>query len=389
MSTVMTEETQEVDTGAALRENLFAGDLLQLPPPEEGTAEFLPEWFTGPLPALVYPPLAERDIQQGDSINLEITPYHLYYGALRELAETADAERGEVLRRLVLEWNPQAAMEVCELGRHHIEADVETSLLHYELAQELDEELYEAVQDAGMCEYALASTEGEEREERLDNAEELFRRAMELRPDAGLSWWSLARLRAERGAPEEAEGLLRQFLSDYPDGDQREVVEEALQNGLAAPDQPSPEQLTFLQAQQLAFSDTPGEAVELLQPLAESYPDSAEIWFILGVAHRRAGNPEEAERCLRRAARLSAGEPFIWYELARAYEEMQQWRAAESAIRKALEIEPENAGYLCLLGRSLLALGDRDGAEEVIHQAQDLVPDDPEIQEAVASLERA
>src|SRR5437868_1544674 len=40
MSTVMTEETQEVDTGAALRENLFAGDLLQLPPPELGRALF-------------------------------------------------------------------------------------------------------------------------------------------------------------------------------------------------------------------------------------------------------------------------------------------------------------------------------------------------------------
>src|SRR5207237_10878453 len=108
--TALAEGAQEVDAAAALRESRFAGDLLQLPPPDEGTAEFLPEWFTGPLPALVYPPLGERGIQQGESINLEITPYHLYYGALRELAETADAERGEVLRRLVLEWNPQAAL---------------------------------------------------------------------------------------------------------------------------------------------------------------------------------------------------------------------------------------------------------------------------------------
>src|SRR5206468_1648805 len=143
---------------------------------------------------LVFPPLAERNLAQGESINLEITPYHLYYGALRELAETADAERSEVLRQLVLEWNPQAAMEVCELGRHHIQEDVETALLHYELALELDEELYEAVQDAGMCEYALASAPEEDREERLDNAQTLFRQATELRPEAGLSWWSMARV---------------------------------------------------------------------------------------------------------------------------------------------------------------------------------------------------
>src|SRR5919202_1330094 len=91
--TDMSQEVQEIDeaeVGQALRENLFTGDLIQLPAPEQGIPDFLPSWYEGSLAALVYPPLGERGIQDGESIDLQITPYHLYYGALRELAETAE-----------------------------------------------------------------------------------------------------------------------------------------------------------------------------------------------------------------------------------------------------------------------------------------------------------
>src|SRR5262249_50630149 len=157
-----------------------------------------------------------------------------------------------------------------------------------------------------------------------------------------------------------------------PEGDQRDMVEAALHGG-AGGEGASPDQEAFVQAQQLAFGDDPTGAVRLLAPMTETYPDSAEIWFILGGAHRRSGSGEEAERCLRGAARLAPTEPFIWLELARAYEEMAQWRPAENAIRKALEVDPENAGFHCALGRILLAQGDRYGAEEAIHKAQELV----------------
>jgi Flp pilus assembly protein TadD len=380
----MTE--QEVDEGQLLREHLFEGDLLHLPPPDEGIPNFLPEWFSGPLPALVYPPLQERGFQEGDRVDLQISEHNLYYGALRELAETADEERSEQLRRLALEWNPHAALEVCEIARDHIQEDVESALLHYELALELDESLYEASQDAGMCEFALSAVSEEDREERLENATGLFRRAIELRPEAGLSWWSLARALHEQGDHEGADACLHRFLDEYPDGEQREIVEEALANGFETAEV-SDEQVVFAQAQALAFGDDPAQAVEILQPLAENYPDSGEIWFVLGAAYRRAGQGGEAERCLRRAARLAPQEPFVWWELSRACASLAEWRAAEDSIRKALEFDAENAIYLSDLGRILLAQGDRDGAEEAIGRAQELVPDDPEVQAAVRELE--
>ncbi len=390
----MDDQNHPVDEGQLLRENLFQGDLLQLPAPEGGVPDLLPEWFNGELPVLVYPPLSERGVQDGDNINLEVSPYHIYYGALRELAESADEERSDMLRRLVLEWNPNAALEVCQLGRTQIEEDVENALLHYELALEIDENLYEAAQDGGMCQYALATlTAGEDREERLDAAAELFERAMELKPDSGLTRWSLARVVHDQGDPDEAEASLRRFLDEYPDGAERDMVEEALVQGFSTPElQPDEEveageeQQIFAEAQALAFGENPARAVELLEPLAEAYPDAGEIWFVLGAAHRRAGDGPEAERCLRRAARLASGEPFVWWELAQAYEDAEHWTAVENAIRKAVELDPENAGYLLVLGRSLLRQGKDDEAAEVLEKAHELVPDDPDIQAALDEL---
>src|SRR5436305_14092840 len=97
-------EEEEIDEGPLLREHLFDADLLELPAPPEGIPGFLPEGYEGPLAALVYPPLRDRGVPEGENIDLQITPYNLYYGALRQLAETADEERSEVLRKLVLDW---------------------------------------------------------------------------------------------------------------------------------------------------------------------------------------------------------------------------------------------------------------------------------------------
>ncbi len=379
-------ETQEVDEGALLRGHLFAGELIQLPLPPEARGQFVPEWFDGELPALLYPPMGERGLDDGATVELQVSPYTIYYGALRELAETADADRSDSLRKLILEWNPNAPQEVVELARAHVEQDLETALLHYELALEMDGDFYEATQDAGMCEYALAGAGDADREERLGAAEEYFRRAIEMRPEAALSWWSLARVLNDQGVGEDAQAVLQQYLAEYPDGEGREMVEEALAQGFEMQG-PTDEQVAFIQAQQMAFGEDPQGAIDLLQPLAQAYPESAEIWFVLGAGHRRVGNADEAERCLRRAARLAPTEPFVQLELTRAYLDMEQWKPAETSARKALELDPENPGFLVLLGRALLGLGDREGAEEAIGSAQEMVPDDPEVQEALALLE--
>lgn len=366
----------EAQLALELRLHLFAGDLLQVPVPEEGMPGFLPEWWTGDLPVLVYPPLAEQGFVEGSQVNLQLTPYHIYFGALRDLAETAEPERSSMLRQSILAWNPDAPLEILETARAHLERDLELALLHYELAMELDENLYEAHQDGGMCEYALANAPGEEREERLSNAETLFRRALELRPDSGLSVWSLARVLTDRGAGEEAQHLMREYLAQFPEADGREMVEQAVREGFEAPDGSDDRQL-FQQAQALAFGDDPAAAVGILSELADRHRDEGAVWFVLGAAHRRTGDLAEAERCLRRATRLSPEEPFCWWELGRALMDGSQWRSAEEALRRAVELDGKNPGFLTDLATVLFELGDRDGCREVAEEARALVPDDP------------
>lgn len=315
----MEQEPQalQANPGNLLREHLFDGDLLQLPAPEEGIPGFLPEWYQGELPVLVYPRLQDRGVQDGDNVNLEVTPYHIYYGALRELAETADSERAEVLKQLTTAWNANAALEVRQLARKHIEK----ALLHCELAQELD-----------------AQIDG------VEQAAEIVQTALDFLPD-------------EDGAP---------------------VAEAEL----------SPEQQDFQEAQRIMNED-PQRAIELVQPLAEAYPDTGELWFILGAAHRRAQDYPEAERCLRRAARLAPQEPFVWWELSRTSYEAGRPRDAEETIRKALELDAQNPIYLADLARALVGLGDVEAAEEALQQAEEIVADDPEIQEVRRLVDEA
>lgn len=383
-------EEETPHAGDLIRPYLFDGDLIQIPRPEDAdVGGFLPAWFPGDLPLLIYPPLAERGINPGDSVNLEVSPYHLYYGALRELAETADSDRSTSLTRLVLEWNPNAALELCELARAHVQENIETALLHYELALELDDSLYEATQDAGMCQFAMANMEGEDREERLGAAEDWFRRAVELRPISGLSWWSLARTLFDQGAEDEALDVLHQFLEAYPNGENRDLIEETLNTGFSdvqADGPPDEEQAAFQEAQALAWGQDPARAVELLTPLAEAHPDVAQVWFVLGAAHRRAGDLAEAERCLRRTVRLASQEPLAWSELTQTYISGSRWREAEDAARKCLELEADNPLYLAALAEALFNRGNREEAREALDQALDLVPDDPHLLELDARI---
>jgi Flp pilus assembly protein TadD len=308
------QQPTDDNPGQLLREHLFDGDLLQLPAPEEGIPGFLPDWFDGPLPVLVYPPLSTQGVEEGGNVNLEVTPFHIYYGALREIAETADEERSEQLKQLALQWNVNAGLEVSQLARKYIER----ALLCCELATELDPEI-----------------------DGVEEAAETIEGALDLIPEAETS---------------------------------------------TAIGEPTSEQAAFQEAQQVMNED-PQRAISLMRPLADQYPDSGEVWFILGAACRRAEEFDEAERCLRRAARLAPGEQFVWWELGRTNLESGRWKAAEEASRKALDLDPDNPLYLCDVGRALLGQGDREAAEELISRAQELVPDDPEVEAAVQELE--
>lgn len=383
--------------GDVLRLYLFEGDLIQLPRPDDDLDGFLPQSLTGSLPALLYPPLSEQGIEPGAQINLEITPYHIYFGALRELAESADEERAEILRTSILSWNPNAALELCEMAQPFFDTDLETALLHFELALELDENLYEALQNAGTCELALAADDEEGPGERLETARDLFERAIAARPENGLSWITLAQVLHQQGDSDGGKETLIEFLETYPEGENRELVQQMLQVALeepSVPDGPSPEETAaFNEARELAWGQDPARAVELLEPLAAAHPDEMQVWFLLGAAQRRVGNLAEAERCLRRTVRRAPQESFAWSELAQTYLEEQRWKEAREAIERTVQLDPDNPLHILHQAQILEGAGETEEACEAIEKAYALVPDDPSIVETrnriLAALGRA
>jgi tetratricopeptide (TPR) repeat protein len=299
--------------GQLLREHLFDGDLLQLPSPEEGIPGFLPDWFSGPLPVLVYPRLQEQGVQEGDNVNLEVTPYHIYYGALREIAETADEERSEALKQLALQWNPSAAIEVGQLARRHIEK----ALLNCELALELDESLEGVAEAAETVQAALdlipeeaggGPMVGEQSDDQVAfqqaqqvmnedpaRAIELVRPLVEQYPDAGEVWFILGAAHRRTGEYDEAERCLRRAARLA--GQEPFVWWELARTGLDA----------------RRFND----AEDAVRRALELDPENALYLCDLGRALLGQGDHEGAEEAIGRAQELVPDDPEV-QEAARA-----------------------------------------------------------------------
>jgi cytochrome c-type biogenesis protein CcmH/NrfG len=291
-----------VSPGELLRHHLFDGDVLQLPAPDEGIPGFLPEWFSGPLPVLVYPPLRAQGIQEGDNVNLEVTPFHIYYGALRELAETADEARSAVLRQLVMGWNAGAAQEVGQLARRHIEH----ALLHCELAQELEGAPAGLAQAAEIVEAALAHLpEGS---------------------DAAL------------GEPSDAQVAFQQ-AQQLLNSDPARAAELARPLAEAHPESG---EVWFVLGAALRRTGDLGEAERCLRRAARLAPSEPFVWWELARALLAGGHGRPAEEAIRRALESDPEHPLYLADLGRALLAQGDREGAAEAIGKAQALVPDD-----------------------------------------------
>jgi len=288
--------------GDLLREHLFDGDVLQLPAPEEGIPGFLPDWFTGPLPVLVYPPLRAQGVEDGDNVNLEVTPFHIYYGALRELAETADEARSAVLRQLLLQWNTRAPAEVAGLARRHIER----ALLHAELAQDL-----------GHDDPALAT------------AADLAQQALEHLPEeAG----------AALGEPSDAQRAFQeaqQVLNSNP----ARAVE--LARPLAAA-HPEAGEVWFILGAACRRTGDLAEAERCLRRAARLAPAEPFIWWELCRTLLAQDQPRPAEEAIRKALEVDPENPLYLADLGRALLGRGDREGAAEALGRAKDLAPDD-----------------------------------------------
>ena len=118
-----------------------------------------------------------------------------------------------------------------------------------------------------------------------------------------------------------------------------------------------------------------GEAMGLYRKALEISPNSAETHINLGVALLQEGLPEKAADHFQHAAQIEPGNAKAYKDLAVAYLQEHQWDDAVTQFQRAVEIEPDVAETRYGLGSALTRAG---RAEEAMAQFRKVLQLDDE-----------
>lgn len=141
----------------------------------------------------------------------------------------------------------------------------------------------------------------------------------------------------------------------------------------------SPEDPAFLDAEigRAAVLEADGRndaAIEVLQQLARTYPESGYVAATLGDSLRRVEDYKQADSVYTTALDLYGDDAssawFIYFARGISRERLNRWDDAESDFRAALELRPGHPSVLNYLGYSLVDRGEKlDEALSLIEQA--------------------
>ncbi len=135
--------------------------------------------------------------------------------------------------------------------------------------------------------------------------------------------------------------------------------EELLQRALAALEQKAPD-----------------SAIDILNRLLVTTPDSPALWFNLGRAYELQKRTTEAKRCYKKALRLHPDSPAILYCLGRTCIAQLAWTEAETHLAKAHALMPQSTDILRALGNTKEQLGQLDAAIACCREILDFNPTD-------------
>lgn len=196
---------------------------------------------------------------------------------------------------------------------------------------------------------------------RLADAEQLIRRALDLRPATDEFQSNLAAVLLAAGRPAEAERLCREILQQNPEHH---------------------ESLTHLGAA-LRNLERNHEAAEIFAAAAARLPGSAEALCNLGGVLVEIGRLEEALKALLNARSLNDRLPQIHLNLGAVQRQLQQSDAALESLRRAAELAPDLNEPRINRGNLLLELG---RADEAMLEYEQVLASRPECVPALAGL---
>jgi tetratricopeptide (TPR) repeat protein len=252
-------------------------------------------------------------------------------------------------------------------------------------------------------------------ENRLDEAEEQFRRLLQTDPRHPRAQLGLARVAYQRGdlrgslgylsAAQRSEWTQKAALLLQAEIHQRlgnpAAAAEAQRKAATLPDDPfwpDPlnEEITALRtgkhawrgrADRLALDGRNADAVALLQQTRRVYPDADDVWLQLGQLYLKMRDGRAAEQALRRATELAPRQHLNVYYLGVAQIVLGNLQGAAACFRKAVELKPDYAPAHHNLGKCLSETGDVAGAREAYRTALRCEPNLFESQLGLATLQ--
>lgn len=165
--------------------------------------------------------------------------------------------------------------------------------------------------------------------------------------------------------------LLQQGLAHHQSGRPAEAAQLYRQVLAREPNQPAANHLLGLLHLQ---AGAPQEAVELISRAVRANPQEAQYHANLGVALNAAARPAEALAALDRALRLRPAFPEALSNRGMALKRLGRLPEATESYRQALKLRPNEAGFHFNLANTLLDYGDWLAAEAAYSAALKLRP---------------
>jgi tetratricopeptide (TPR) repeat protein len=117
-------------------------------------------------------------------------------------------------------------------------------------------------------------------------------------------------------------------------------------------------------------------AVELLQTLANDYPQDDRVMQLLAKVYMEVGKPKLAEKVAALSLRLNSYQPELHLMLGRIYQDSGQLDKAVFHLSEAVRIEPEEIDYLMELGKVYTTRREFPQALNAYQQAVQVAPED-------------
>ncbi|MBI9086569.1 MAG: tetratricopeptide repeat protein [Desulfobacterales bacterium] len=292
-------------------------------------------------------------------------PDAVYRSAL-EKAEVADEAGAMKILETLVAAHPDHALAHNDLGvLYSRQQQGEKALTHYRKAVALEPASTVFQKNLADC-YAGTMN-------RFQDALEIYVNLLAADPYEVEALTATGQVCAALGQPDDARHFFNRALEAEPWNADARTLLDALEKGVPASFEPSPDELLH-QARQLAEAGDATGALETLKGVVASNPDHAPAHNDLGVTYYRLGDADRAEHHYTRAVALAPADALYRKNLADFYCMGGRVEAALEIYVNLLAADPYDVEVLLAMGQVCMALGQPDDAGHFFNRALEAEP---------------